>query len=178
MITNVYYSCSNIHKAFRRLNPPGASGAPRYARRCQHLVMPLSLDTNYQHVGSTHVPACWRHCQDLGRTYRILCSTIAMESLGQLFRSNPVAVVFLVLSSYALQKYLAARRRLGQELISHQRAHPVWKVVSRLCTTARSTTKTGAHCVRQRQLCDMPEGKFASVSRRVNSFFRPKPKEP
>ena len=147
----MYYSCSNIHKAFRRLSLPGVSGAHRYAQRCQHPVMPLSLDTNYRHVGSTRVPACWRHCQDPGRTYRILCSTISMEDLGQTTQSNRFVLGFLVLSSYALQKYLAARRRLGQELISHQRAHPVWKVVSRLCTTARSTTKTGAHCVRQRQ---------------------------
>lgn len=174
----MYYSCSNIHKAFRRLSLPGVSGAHRYAQRCQHPVMPLSPDTNYQRAGSILDLSCWRHCQDPRKTCQLLYSMIAMEDLDQTTQSNRFVLGFLVLSSYALQKYLVARRRLGQELISHQRAHPVWKVVSRFCTTARSTTKTGAHCVRQRQLCDMPEGKFASVSRRVNSFFRPKPKEP
>ena len=100
----MYYSCSNIHKAFRRPNLPGVSGAPQYVQKYLHPVMLPNLDTNYLHAGSTHVPACWIHWRYPRKTYRILYSMIATVVLGQSFQSNPVVLVLQVLSSYFLRK--------------------------------------------------------------------------
>ena len=147
----MYYSCSNIHKAFRRPNLLGVSRAPQYVQRCLHPVMPPCLDTNYRRVGSNPGPACWIPRRYPRKTYRILYSMIAMVVLGQSFQSNPVVLVLQVLSSYFLRKIPSRPKTTRSELIFHQLPHPVWKVIGRLCTTARSTTKTGAHCVRQRQ---------------------------
>ena len=87
----------------------------------------------------------------------------------QPFCSNVSGVIFI---SY--EKIPSRPKTTRSKLIFHQLPHPIREVVSRLCTTARSTTKTGAHCVRQRRL---PEGKFASVLRRIIFIFGSKPKE-
>lgn len=100
----MYYSCSNIHKAFGRPNLLEVSRAPQYVQKCPHPVMPPSLDTNYRRAGSSPGPACWIPRRYPRKTLRILYSMIAMVVLGQSFQSNPVVLVLQVLSSYFLRK--------------------------------------------------------------------------
>ena len=100
----MYYSCSNIHKAFRRPRLLGVSRAPRCVQRCLHPVMPPCLDTNYRRAGSSPDLACWIHWRYPRKTLRILYSMIAMVVLGQSSQSNPVVLVLQVLSSYFLRK--------------------------------------------------------------------------